>query len=137
MLGDDLDGKMMFEDVDVGVRPDSLDERFLDLESGVVGMVEDAELRVAAFAVEVEAAVFLLVEVNAPVDKLTYLSGSLGDNLSDSLRIAEPVAGYHCVVDVFLEIVYFEVGDRSHSALGEGRVGFIESGLADQGHFAL
>ncbi len=25
VLGDDLDGKMMFEDVDVGVRPDSLD----------------------------------------------------------------------------------------------------------------
>ena len=66
VLGDDLDGEVMLVDVDAGIGTHGLDESALDLVAGVVGMVQDAELRVAALAVEVKCAVGAAVEIHAP-----------------------------------------------------------------------
>ncbi len=134
VLGDDFDGEVVFVDVDVGVGADGFDERVLYLEAGVVGVVEYAKLGVSAFAVEVEGAVIVFVEVYAPAYEFVDLRGSVAHDFLDGLRVAEPVAGHHCVVDMFVEVVDLEVGDGCYAALCEGGVGFVESGLAYEGH---
>ncbi len=134
MLGYYLDCKMMFENIDVFICSDSLDERFLNFEAGVVGMVEDTEFRMAALAVKIKSSVGLLVELDTPIYQLAYLRRSFGHHLADGLGVAEPVAGNHGVVDMFFEVVNFEICDRGHASLSESRVGFVKSGLADECH---
>ncbi len=126
VLGDDFDGEMVFKDIDVGVGADSLYQALLYLETGVVGVMEDAELRVSPFAVEVKRAVILLVEVHPPLDELPDLAGGLLDDHLHGCRVADPVACHHRVVDMLVEVVDLEVGHRGHSPLGQGGVGFFE-----------
>ena len=105
MLRDDLDGKMVLEDGDVRMLLHGADQAGLDLGARIVFMVQDTELRVAAFLVEVEFAVRLLVEVNTPFDQLLDLRGSLTDNLLDGGPVADPVARDHGILNMFLEII--------------------------------
>ncbi len=60
---------MIFKYRDGGAGADAAYKALLDLKAGIVGVMEDAELRVAALAVEVEAsrAVGVAVEVDPPV----------------------------------------------------------------------
>ena len=46
MLGDYLHGKVMVKYVDIRILPDRMDQTFLNLGAGVVGMVENTELGV-------------------------------------------------------------------------------------------
>lgn len=137
VLGDDLYGEMVFVYVDGGIGLNRLDEAFLDLEAGVVGMMEDAELRVSPLAVEVEGAVILAVEVHAPLYQLTDLLGSSGDHLPHRLGVGKEVAGNHRVVDMLVEVVDQEVGHRRHTPLCQRRVRLFECRLADEGHTPL
>ena len=73
VLGDDFDGEMFLKDGDVGVLSDGLDEAVLDFGTGVVLVMEDAELGVTAFAVQVEFAFFVFIEVYTPFDELLDL----------------------------------------------------------------
>ncbi len=132
VLGDDFDGEMVLVDVDVRVGADGLDQAALDFEAGVVGVVQDAELRVASLAVEVERAVGLAVEVHAPFKELAYLAGSAGHDFFYRRGVGEPVAGDHRVADMLLEVVNLEVRHRRHSPLGQGGVGLFELCLADK-----
>ena len=134
VLGYDLDGEMMFEDVDHRMGFNGCYEALLDLKAGVVGMVENAEFAVAPLAVEVERAVGGLVEINAPLYQLGYLGRRVADNLGHSFGVAEPVSGYHCVVDMLVEVVDGKICHRSHASLSQSGVRFFESRLADQGH---
>ncbi len=70
VLGDDLDGEMILKDVDIGVGLHGLDETLLNLIAGVVGVVKNPELAVSTLAVEVKGAIFLLIEVHAPLYEL-------------------------------------------------------------------
>ena len=99
-------------------------------------VVEDTEFRMASFAVEIKASVLIAVKFDSPTDKLTDLIGRSGDHLAHSLRIGEPVAGNHRVPYMLVEVIHFKVSHRSHSALCERRVGFIERGLAHERHLA-
>ena len=87
VLGDDFDGEVMLEDVDVGVVAHSLHEPALNLEAGVVGMVEDAELGVAALAVEVKAAVLVAVELHAPAEQVADAVGGALHHLLHGHRV--------------------------------------------------
>lgn len=126
VLGDDFHSEVVFVDVDIWVLLHSLYQALLNLETGVVGMVEDTEFGVAAFAVEVECAVGLAVEVDSPLEELTDLGGSLTHHFLHGLGVGNPVAGNHCVVDMLFEVVDGEVGDRSHSSLRQGGVGLMK-----------
>ena len=90
VLGYYLDGEMPFKNVDVGIAAHGLDEAFLNLEAGVVGVVKYPELAVAAFFVEVEIAIGRLVEVNAPAYELPYLLGCAFHYHFHGLRRAQP-----------------------------------------------
>ncbi len=97
-------------------------------------MVENTEFAVSALAVEVVGSVVVFIEIDTPSDKLANLPGSAFHYFLNSLGVAEPVAGHHCVVDMFVEIVDFEVGHRCNSALGKGCIGLVEGGFAHQSH---
>ena len=134
MLRDNLHGEMMLENVDIGICLHFLHERELDLRAGVVGMVENPEFGVSAFAVKIERAVFFPVEIHAPAEELIDLRGRVPDHFLHSPAVGEPVAGHHGVVDMFVEIIYLEIGDTRHAPLGEISVGFIKGSLAYHSH---
>ncbi len=134
VLCDDLYGEMVLEDVD-GVRlPDASYEALLYLVAGVVGVVEYPEFGVSALAVQVERSVLASVEVYSPLQELAYLGRCLADYFFDGLGVAQPVAGHHGVVDMFVEVVELQIGDRCHSSLREGGVGFLEGAFAYERH---
>ena len=136
VLGDYLYGEVVLEYVDLRVGAHGGDQGILNFESGVVGMVEDAEFGVSSFAVKIETSVLVLVEVDAPPYKLAYLLGCSFHDHFYGFRIAEPVAGDHGIVYMFVEIVDLKIGYRGYSALSEGCVGFVEGGFADKCHLA-
>ena len=134
VLGYDLDGEVVLEDVDIGIRLYGLDKALLNLRSGVVLMVQYTEFRVSPLAVQVKPAVGILVELDPPADQFADLSGSFPDDFLYGHAVAQPVAGYHGVFDVLVEIVYFKVSDRRHTSLRKIGVGFFKFGLTYQSH---
>ena len=132
VLGENLNGKVIVEDVDILVGSNSLYERGLNLMPRVVGMVQDAELGVSALAMQVEVALLVLVKVYAPVNQGTNLLGCLRDYLLHGLGVTQPVTRHHSVVYVFLKVVYFKVGHRCYAALRQVGVGLLEGTLADE-----
>ena len=137
VLGDNLDGIVVGKDGDVGMAAHGLDEAGLDFGAGIVLVVQYAELRVAALAVQVEGAVGPLVEVYAPADEFLYLGGGVSHHLLHGGTVAYPVARNHGVFNVLLEVVHRKVGDRGDAALREVRVGLLHACLADEGHCAF
>jgi len=104
VLGDDLHGEVVVEYRDVGGVAYAAHQSLLDGGSGVVCMVQDAELGVASFAVQIEGAVFLAVEVHAPAQELLDLRRCVADHLLHGRRIGDPVAGHHRVVYMFVKV---------------------------------
>ena len=137
MLRDDLHGIVILQHLDVGMAAHRFHQTALDLEARVVGVVKDAKLAVAALAVEVKRAVFLLVKVHTPAQQVADAVRTALDHLLHSSGVADVVAGYHRVLDVLLEVVHLQIGDRSDAALSLGRVGLVECCLAHQRHTAL
>ena len=134
VLGEDFHGKVVLIDVDIGVVLDRLDERHLYLVARVVGMVQDAELAMAALTVQVKLALLVLVKVHAPAEQFLNLCRGLGDNLLYCLGVAEPVARHHRVVDVLVKVIHLEVGHRGDTSLSEVGVRLFHLGLAHQCH---
>ena len=71
---------------------------------------------------KVEGSVFLAVEINTPLHKLTDLLGSVAHNLLHRFGLAQPVAGHHRVMDMLFKIVYFKICHRGHTALCKSRI---------------
>ena len=136
MLGENLDSEMTLLNIDVGMLLDGLDERALYGMTCIVGVMEDAEFGVSSFAMQVVFAIFILVEVYTPFHELANLFGGFGDDKFHGLRVGEPVARYHRVVDMFLEIIKFEVGYRRNAALCKVGVRFLKFTLTDQCHLS-
>ena len=137
VLCDDFHRIVVGEYADVGMPFHSFDERSLYLGSRVVLVVQDAEFRVTAFFVQVECPVFLFVEVHAPVDELLDLFGCVAHHLLHGGAVADPVAGYHGVFDVLVEVVHGQIGYRGDASLCKIRVGLFHSGLTDEGYRPL
>ncbi len=137
VLGDDLHGEVVFEDGDVGVAPDGSHQAALDLEARVVLVVEDAKLGVAALAMEVKRAILFLVEVDTPFHEILDGCRSVFHHMFHGGGVGDPVACHHGVVDVLVEVVHGEIGDRGYAALCLGGVGLVEGALADDGDRTL
>ena len=87
VLGDDLYGEVVFLDGDVGIAPYSLHQTALNLGTSIVGMVQDAELRVSALTVQVEVSIGLTVEVHAPVHQFSDLLRGISHHLLHGLTV--------------------------------------------------
>ena len=88
VLRDDLHGKMILQYVDIRIIAHRFHQTPLDLRTRVIGMVEDTELGVSAFAVQVKITVFFLIEVNAPVDQFLNPSRCITYHLFHCPRVA-------------------------------------------------
>ena len=137
VLRDDLHGKMVLQHLDMRVAAHRCHQSALDLRTGVIGMVQDTELRVTAFAVQIELTVLFAVEVHTPLDQFLDAFGGVAYHLFNGGRVTEPVTGDHRIVDMFLKIVHQEVRHRGDTSLGFGGVSFLEGGLAAQGYLVL
>ena len=137
MLRYNLHGKVVFLYLYIGIAAHGVHQSALYLGSGIVGMVQYAELRVPAFTVQVERTVGLTVEVHSPLHQFGYLSGSVSHHLFHCTAVAYVVAGNHRVFDVLVEIVDFCVCHRGNASLCKICVGLIERGLAYYTHLTF
>ena len=137
VLGDDFDGEVVFLDINVGAVAYGFHQSALDFRACVVGVVQDAELGVAALAVQVELPVLAAVEVHTPVDQLLNLCRCVPDHLLDGLAVGDEVACNHGVLNVLVEVVKLQVRHRGHAALRKRGVGLVEAGFADHAHAAF
>ena len=104
---------MVLLHVDVGIVAHGLHQSALYLGTRIVGMVQDTELRVSSLTVKVERAVFLTVEVHAPVDEFLNLGGSIPYHLLHGGTVRDIVA------------------------LGKRSIGLFKAGLADHANLAF
>ena len=137
VLGDDFNGKMVLEDGDGGVGKHGFDEAALDFEAGVISMVQNAKLAVAALAMEVEGAVCLLVEIHAPFHQAADGGGTAFHHLLNGTRVADVVAGHKGVLDVLAVVVFLHVRNAGNASLRFGCVALFDGGFAHKGHFPL
>ena len=84
-----------------------------------------------SFTVKVELSVVLAVEIDAPLNEFAYLGRCVLYYLLYRFGIRDVVACNHGVFDVFVEIVYFKIGHRCHTALCERCVSLIKGSLAN------
>ena len=137
VLGDNLDGKVMLQHFDVWILTNGSHQSALYFGTGIVGMMQDAELRVTAFAMQVELTILFLVEVYAPFDEVPDTLRRITHHLFHGCGVADVVARNHGVLNVLLEVIDQEVRYRSDAALSLCRIGFFEGCLADERHLAL
>ena len=135
VLGDDFDGEVILQNLDVGTTAHGSHESALDFGTRVVGVVQDAEFGVSAFAVQVELSVGVLVEVDAPLDEFLNLCRGIAHHLFHGFAVADVVARNHCVLNVLFKVIDQQVGDAGDAALRFGCVCLLECGLADDGDF--
>ena len=143
-LGDQVDGDMVFENMDPGIFPAGGDERAFHFLAGDVARMEDPPFVVSALAAEV---VFVLVvrsvaelcaggemgpdRLREPLDP--FRPGL--DDLQGVFAVAEVSAGVERVGKMFIERV-LAVGDAGDAALSETAVAVVDSAFGDDGDFS-
>ena len=73
VLGYHLNGKMVFLYINIGIASHCRHQSTLNLGTRIVGMMQNAKLRVSALTMKVEESILLLVEVNAPLHQFLNL----------------------------------------------------------------
>ena len=137
VLRDNLHREVMLLHLNVRTCPDRLHQPALNLGARVVGVVQNAELRVAALAVQVERAVLLAVEVHAPFNQFPNLLRRHAHHLLHCRAVRDVVAGNHRVLDVLVEVVHLQVRHTRHAALRERRVRLVQRRLANHTNLAF
>ena len=137
VLRDNLYGEMMFLDLDIGMGAQRFHHPSLDFSSCIVGMMKNTELRVAAFAMQVELAIRLSVEVHTPMHHLIDLGWCHANHLFYGSGIRNLITCNHRVFDVLFEVIDLQIGNTRHTALSERGVRLVERGFTDDTHFAL
>ena len=138
--GDEIDGHVVRHGFDGRVGGDFFQQCALDFASGGVLKMQDAALRVAALAAEVEllpaVAVFAVIEVDAEFHEFGNAGGSLGDDGANDIRVAKPGSGLEGVADVEFERILV-AHHAGNPALGPSGVGVRRSALGDKRDTAL
>ena len=110
VLCDDLHGIVVGIYLNIRMGMYGTDQAGLDLCARVIGMVQDAELGVAALFVQVEFAILLLIELYTPVDQRLDLCRGFPYHFLYGRPIADPIARDHRVFDVFLKVIHLQIG---------------------------
>ena len=137
VLCDNLHSEMVFLDINIRIIAHSLHQSTLNLCTRIVSMVQNAELRVPAFTMQVEVAILLAVEVDTPLHQLLDLLRSHANHLLYSLTIGDIVARNHRVLNVLFEVVYSQIGDRSDTSLCKRRIGLVQRSLTNHTNLAF
>ena len=105
VLRQQVDGEVVLQHGDVGMALHLLDQRPFDFGAREVFVVEDAVLRVSAFAVELETSVGSLVEARTPGDEVGDELRCAANDQLDRFPVALPGAADERILDVFFERV--------------------------------
>ena len=130
VLSDKFDCKTVLKHVDIWIFSDGPYQALLDFKTGIVGMMQDAEFRVSALAVQIKLSVGIPVKINTPLKQSPDLSGCTFYDFFNSLTITKPVTCDHSIVNVFVEIVDKKVGHRGYAALGKSGICFLKCRFA-------
>ena len=106
----------VFEYVYIAVLLYAFYQRVLYLGTGRVFVVQYPKFGVSALLVQVERAVGCFIEIDAPLEELFYLFGSVGY--------------YLLYRTTFLVIIEYIVGNRRNTSLCQHRIGFGKFCLA-------
>ncbi|OPZ82441.1 MAG: hypothetical protein BWY77_00173 [bacterium ADurb.Bin431] len=102
MLGDELDGHMVFKDGDLGILAHGLEQSALDIPAGVVLDVDDAVVVMAALPAEIELARSVARERDADIEEFLDPLRSLLDDQADGIFMAKAGSGSEGILDVEL-----------------------------------
>jgi len=137
VLGDDFHGKMVGKHGDVGMCLHRFDERCLYLRTRIVLVVQDAEFAVSALLVQIKGSVGLLVKVHSPFDEFLNLGRGATHNLFHRRTVVDVVTGNEGILNVFLEIIYRQVGHRGDASLCKIGISLFQSGFTNKGYSSL
>jgi hypothetical protein len=119
-MGDEINGDMVLEQVDIGMGPDLLQQGALHLPAGHVLGVDDPVAGMAAFTAEVETLgwrIAVTAEADTPADQRLNAPRAFFDNQVDDVGMAETGARGQSVLDVKIErVITIEHG--RNTALG-------------------
>ena len=110
MLRDNLDSEVVLLDVNIGIVANSLHQSTLNLGTRVVGMMQDAKLRVSALTMQVEVTIFLTVEVNPPPRQFLNLLRSHTHHLLNGFAVADEVASNNGIGNMLVEGIQLQIG---------------------------
>ena len=106
VLRNNFHSKMMLQHVYKRICAYGGHKSTLNLCTRIIGMVENAELRMSSFTMQVKRAILFLIEINAPIYQFLYPSRSIFYYLFYGRRITQPITGHHRVMDMFLKIIH-------------------------------
>ena len=137
VLRDDVDGELALLDLNIGVRPCCLQQATLNLLACVVLVVQDAELAVAALAVQIETVALVVeVEIHTVLHQLADAVGGFADGHLHHIAVADAVTCHQRVVDMFVERITV-VHHSRYAALGITCAAFRGVALGEDAHLAI
>ena len=118
VLSDDIYGKLVFLQFDIGMPVYGFKQAAFNLGTGIILVVEDAELGMAALAVKVETVARTAhVEIDAILHQLLDSVGGFADGHLHNLAVANAIACHQSVLNMLVETVAV-VHHSGYSALG-------------------
>ena len=109
LAGDEINGEVVFENLDLRMARDGSEKRAFDFAASHVLGVKDAPLRVAPFATEIEfffagmRGVFSFGKAHAKVDQFLNARRAFGDDRADDIFAAKTGASFESVADMGFE----------------------------------
>ena len=137
MLGNDFYRIVICKYGNIGMGFYRFYQASLYFSSCIVFVVQDAELGMSSFFVEVEFSIFFFIKIHSPFYQFLDLCRCFSHYFFYSRAVTDPIAGNHRVFNVFLEIVYFQVGNRCYTSLSKIGIGFFQSCFTNQGDFTF
>ena len=137
VLGKQFYDETVLEYVYIAVLLYAFYQRVLYLGTGRVFVVQYPKFGVSALLVQVERAVGCFIEIDAPLEELFYLFGSVGYYLLYRTTVADTVARNESVFYMFFVIIEYIVGNLRNTSLRQHRIGFGKFCLAQQCYAAF
>ena len=125
VLGNDFHRIVVGQYRDVGMLFDGFYQAGLYFCSCIVFMVQNPELGMPAFFMQVKFSIVFFVKRHSPFDELIDLSGCVAHHFLYGFAVAYPVARNHSVLNMFFKIIYCQIGDRGNASLSEIGVCFF------------
>ena len=137
VLRDNVDGKLAFTYLDIGVAAGRLEQATLYLLARIVLVVKDSELGVSTLTMEVKAvALAVEVKIDTVLHQLTDAVRRLTDGHFHHLAVADAITGNKGVVYVLVERVAV-VHHSGDTPLGIARATLGSIALGEHYHLAI
>ncbi len=136
MLGEQVNGKMIFIDPDVFVLTCLFNQHLLNGSACIILMMKYPVLGMASLHCHVKGTVRLLVKIHAHLYQLPDALRSFADNHSHHLLIGVSGTGNHCVPYMFLKVVRL-IHHSCYPTLGIVSAAVIHLRLCDHTYFSV